>query len=100
MDLDFAPVSGAGRVYSYTETQSGARHPAFAAGTPYLVGLVELVEQENLLMYTNFPGASLPQMVVGADVVAVFEPINDQFKIVQFRLADTPAEEPGIGSEQ
>lgn len=89
-DLTFEPVSGRGRVYSYTLTVSGARHPAFAAQTPYLVGLVELIEQPQLLLYTNFPGAQLEDMECGRDVMVEFERIDDGIAIPQFRLV--PAE--------
>jgi uncharacterized protein len=92
-DLTFEQVSGRGKVYAYTETRSGARHPAFAARTPYLVGLVELVEQPGLLMYTNFPGATLSMMRTGADVVVEFEPLTDEISLPQFRLVE--AADPG-----
>jgi uncharacterized OB-fold protein len=88
-ELSYQPVSGRGTVYAYTETHSGARHPAFAARTPFLVGLVELAEQPGLLMYTNFPGATLPAMRTGAEVVVEFEPVSDDISLPQFRLADS-----------
>lgn len=86
-DLGFEPVSGEGRVYSYSLTVSGARHPAFAAQTPYLVGLVELIEQPHLLLYTNFPGAELRDMACGKTVTVEFERVDDDIAIPQFRLA-------------
>jgi uncharacterized OB-fold protein len=93
-DLAFAEVSGRGTVHSYTETRSGARHPAFAAKVPYLVGLVELAEQRGLLMYTNFPGATLEMMHTGAPVTVEFERLTDEISIPQFRLVAQPGEEP------
>ena len=90
--LAFEQVSGRGKVYGYTETRSGARHPAFAAMTPYLVGLVELAEQAGLLMYTNFPGATLPMMRTGADVVVEFEQVSDDISLPQFRLVEPAGE--------
>jgi uncharacterized OB-fold protein len=86
VELRFERVSGRGTVHAYTETRSGARHPAFAAKTPYLVGLVELEEQRGLLMYTNFPGATLPMMRTGAPVLVEFEPLTEEISIPQFRL--------------
>jgi uncharacterized OB-fold protein len=86
-DLSYEPVSGRGKVYAYTETRSGARHPAFVAKAPYLLGLVELVEQPGLLMYTNFPGATLSMLRTGADVAVEFEPVSDEIWLPQFRLA-------------
>jgi uncharacterized OB-fold protein len=84
--VEFTPVTGRGHVYSYTETHSGARHPAFAEATPYLVGLVVLAEQDDLFFYTNFPGARLADLKAGAEVEVVFEKISDDFKIPQFWL--------------
>jgi uncharacterized OB-fold protein len=94
-ELTFEQVSGRGKVYAYTETRSGARHPAFAARTPYLVGLVELVEQPGLLMHTNFPGATLEMLRTGAGVTVEFERLTDEISIPQFRLATAP--DQGVG---
>jgi uncharacterized OB-fold protein len=91
-DLAFEEVSGRGTVYAYTETHSGARHPAFAAKVPYLVGLVELAEQPGLLMHTNFPGATLEMLRTGVPVTVEFERLTDEISIPQFRLTP-PAEE-------
>jgi uncharacterized OB-fold protein len=91
--LAFEPVSGRATVYSYTEVASGARHPAFAARTPYLVGLVELVEQRGLLMYSNFPGSTLADLKTGADVVVEFERVSEQVALPQFRLVSGGAGE-------
>jgi uncharacterized protein len=86
VNMSYQLVTGLGRVYSYTETCSGARHPAFAAMTPYLIGIVELVEQEGLMMFTNFPGARLEQLAIDADVEVEFEQIAAGHVIPQFRL--------------
>jgi len=85
-DLRFEPVSGQGTVYSFTLTASGMRHPAFTAKGPYLVGLVELVEQPGLHLYTNFPGATLEDMRVGAPVTVEFEERTGGMVLPQFRL--------------
>lgn len=85
-ELRFEPVSGEGKVYSYTLTVSGMRHPAFAAGGPYLVGLVELAEQPGLHLYTNFPGATLDDMKVGAPVAVEFEDRGQGVVLPQFHL--------------
>ncbi|WIW89508.1 OB-fold domain-containing protein [Sphingobium sp. V4] len=84
-------MSGRGRIYSYTQTVTGARHPAFAKVTPYLVGLVELVEQDELFLYTNFPGATIEDLRVGKAVEVVFEKGPDDLAMPQFRLV---AEDP------
>lgn len=71
-DQAFEPVSGRARVLSTTATWSGARHPHFAARQPYLVAVVELVEQAGLLLYTNLPGADpADPPPAGTEVVVV-----------------------------
>ena len=95
--LVYTKVSGRGRVYSYTETQSGVRHPAFAEITPYMVGWVELVEQANLLMLTNFPGSNLEDISVGDDVELVFDRLTEEYVLPQFRLLETDS--PGAGNQ-
>ena len=86
-ELRFEPVSGRGTVYSFTLTTSGMRHPAFALKGPYLVGLVELDEQPGLHLYTNFPGATLDDLQVGAPVTVEFEERGRGMVLPQFRLA-------------
>lgn len=85
-ELSFEPMTGEATVYSFTETHAGARHPYFAATAPYRVGLVELAEQPGLLMYTNFPGAELRDLRVGAAARVVFEPIGDDIALPQFAV--------------
>ena len=87
----FVPVSGRGTVFSYSEMRSGARHPYFVSITPYLVGIVELEEQEGLYMWTNFPGTSLAEMSIGAAVEIAYQDITPDCTIPQFRLAQVEA---------
>ena len=79
-------VSGRGTVFSFTETVSGARHPYFQATSPYLVGEVELEEQEGLILTSNFPGSTYADLEVGAPVAVEFQTITDDAVIPQFRL--------------
>lgn len=88
--LETEPVSGRGVVYSFTRTESGARHPYFQKQTPYVVGLVELVEQSGLVLVTNFPGAQLEDLVIGDAVEVVFEPDENGAVMPQFRLVQVP----------
>ena len=83
--LVFEEVSGRGTVFSYSEIVSGARHPYFKSITPYLVGVVELEEQEGLHMFSNFPGSTLADLTVGAKVQVEFEEIAPGHSIPQFR---------------
>jgi len=79
-------MSGLGKVFSFTETVSGARHPYFQSQSPYLVGQVELDEQAGLIMATNFPGSTYVQLSVGAPVRVEFETIADDAVLPQFRV--------------
>jgi hypothetical protein len=63
-----------------------ARHPYFVDLQRYIVGVVELVEQSGLVMYTNFPGATLEDLVVGAEVAVEFETVSEECVLPQFRL--------------
>jgi len=87
--LSFEEVSGRGTVYSFTETVSGARHPYFQSISPYLVGLVQLEEQEGLIFASNFPGSNYADLEIGAAVEVEFQEIADRAVIPQFRLRTT-----------
>jgi uncharacterized OB-fold protein len=82
-------------VLSFTETVSGARHPYFQSRTPYLAGLVQLEEQEDLVLASNFPGASFDDLSVGATVQVEFQEISDGVFLPQFSLRATPGQEDG-----
>lgn len=82
----FEEVSGRGTVFSFTETVSGARHPYFQSISPYLVGMVQLDEQEGLVFATNFPGAHYDDLNIGAPVEVEFQELAEGTVIPQFRL--------------
>jgi len=84
--LSFEQVSGRGAIYSFTEMVSGARHPYFQSISPYLVGLVQLDEQEGLIFASNFPGSKYADLEIGAPVEVEFQEIADGAVIPQFRL--------------
>jgi uncharacterized OB-fold protein len=88
-DLPFQEMTGRGTVYSFTETVSGARHPYFQSISPYLVGLVQLDEQEGLVLASNFPGARYDDLRIGAPVEVEFQEVSDGVFIPQFRLRAT-----------
>jgi len=85
-EFSLEAVSGRGTVFSFTETVSGARHPYFQAASPYLVGEVELDEQEGLILVSNFPGSTYADLRIGAPVEVEFHTITDESVIPQFRL--------------
>jgi len=75
--LAYEEVSGHGTAYSFTETVSGARHPYFQAVSPYLVGTVELDEQEGLILASNLPGSTYVELEVRARVTVEFQEIGE-----------------------
>lgn len=84
--LSFEEVSGRGTVFSFTETVSGARHPYFQSILPYLVGMVQLDEQEGLIFASNFPGSEYADLTIGAPVEVEFQELAEGAVIPQFRL--------------
>lgn len=91
--LSFEEVSGRGTVFSFTETVSGARHPYFQSISPYLVGTVQLDEQEGLVFASNFPGSKYADLKIGAPVQVEFQEIAEGVLIPQFRLLSAPKKE-------
>jgi uncharacterized OB-fold protein len=88
-DLVFEEMSGRGTVFSFSETVSGARHPYFQSISPYLVGMVQLDEQEGLIFPSNFPGSKYSDLAIGAPVEVEFQEVVDGVLIPQFRLCDS-----------
>jgi uncharacterized protein len=86
-ELSFERVSGRATLHSWTQTWSGTRHAAFADRTPYLVALVELVEQPGLFFYSNLPGARAGELRAGLPLSVEFEPVGEGVAIPQFRLS-------------
>ena len=83
--MGFEPVSGRGRVYTYTVTHHRVV-PGFD-DLPYAVALVELDEQAGLRMLANLPGVPLESIHVGMAVEVVFERLPDGGRLPQFRAA-------------
>ena len=73
-ELTWKPVSGLGRIHSYTVAHR-APHPAFAAQLPLIVAIVEL--EEGPRMVTNLVGCEPAAARVGMAVEACFEAIDD-----------------------
>lgn len=74
--LDPAPVSGDGYVFSFTVNH----HPYNATvGVPYVIALVELVEQEGLRLPTNIVGCAPAEVRIGMPVHVSFEAEGEFF---------------------
>ena len=92
IDLQFEPVRGGGSIYAYTIMyHTGDKR--FAPVVPYASIIVELDAAPGALLPGNLLGAPYTEAKVGRRVEVIFEPLNDDFTLPQFRLAAaTPAE--------
>lgn len=72
--LEWTPVSGRGRVYSWVVVHRPI-HPAFTQ-VPYIVAVVELEEQEGLRLPGNLRGCPPEAVRAGMPVEVFFEPVS------------------------
>ncbi len=84
--LDFAPVSGRGRIYSFTVMHQ-PNIAGFEDEIPYLNILVELEEQAKLFMVCDLPLADRDKVTIGGPVEVWFEDVNTEISLPRFRLA-------------
>ena len=85
-DLRFEPVRGIGTIYAYTIMyHTGDKR--FAAAVPYASIIVELDDAPGALMAGNLLDAEYTEAKVGRRVEIVFEKLNDDITLPQFRLA-------------
>ncbi len=90
IDLKFEPVGGAGTIYAYTYMyHTGDKR--FASAVPYASIVVELDDAPGALMAANLLGVPHTEAKVGRRVEVVFEPLNDEITLPQFKLADGEA---------
>jgi uncharacterized OB-fold protein len=91
-DLKFEPVRGAGAIYAYTIMyHTGDKR--FASAVPYASIIVELDDAPGALLAGNLLNAEYTEAKVGRRVEVVFEKLNDDITLPQFRLArSAPAE--------
>ncbi len=84
-DLTFAPVTGKGKIYSFT-----IMHQRDVAGfeneAPFINLVVELSEQPMLLMVSDLSHTERDRVRVGAAVEVYFEDCGDGSVIPQFRI--------------
>jgi uncharacterized protein len=90
-DLKFEPVrhdgaGGAGTIYAYTIMyHTGDKR--FASAVPYASIIVELDDAPGALLAGNLLEAPYTEAKVGRRVEVVFEKLNDDITLPQFRLA-------------
>lgn len=86
-DLAWDVIEPRGRIFSWQRCWHPV-HPALAEAGPYLVVLVELPHAGGVRMVGNLLGDPHQDVVIGTDVVAVFEDHDDaDFTLVQWRVA-------------
>ena len=79
-DVAWTPVSGRGRVYTYT-TVYHATHAAMADKVPYIAALVELDEGPRVL--TNLRNCTEADVQIGMPVAVLFEELTDEVTLPQ-----------------
>ena len=84
--LTFKPVPGKGAIYSYT-IMYHAGDKRFAAAIPYASIIVELDDAKGALLAGNLLDAPYTEARVGRRVEVVFQKLNDDITLPQFRLA-------------
>ncbi len=82
--------AGEGAIYAYT-IMYHAGDKRFASAVPYASIIVELDEAPGALMAGNLLEAPYTEAKVGRRVEVVFEQLNDDITLPQFRLARTAA---------
>jgi uncharacterized protein len=86
IDLKFEPIEGKGRIYAYTIMyHTGDKR--FAPAVPYASIIVELDAAPGALMAGNLLDAPYTEAKVGRPVEVVFQKLNDDITLPQFRLA-------------
>jgi len=86
-DLKFEPVRGVGTIYTYTIMyHTGDKR--FAGAVPYASIIVELDDAPGAFMAANLLDAEYTEAKVGRRVEVVFEKLNDDITLPQFRLAE------------
>jgi uncharacterized protein len=98
-DLKFEPVRGAGTIYAYTIMyHTGDKR--FASAVPYASIIVELDDAPGALMAGNLLEADYTEAKVGRRVEIVFEKLNDDITLPQFRLAAGSPSPPFRGERE
>lgn len=84
--LDWVEASGKGHVYTYTINRRAA-NAYMAEHTPYAVAIIEL--EEGVRLMANIIDSKLEDLAIGKPVKVVFEKINDEVTLPQFKLVET-----------
>ncbi len=82
LDYDWAPVSWRGTVYTFTIVHRPTL-PAFGAGVPYNVAVVQLDEGPHVV--SNIVGCRNDEIAIGMAVHVEFEDLTETVSIPKFR---------------
>ena len=83
-DLAWEPVSGKGRIYSYTVVHQPV-HPGFRDEAPYVYAMIQL--DEGPRMVSNLVECPLDEVKVDMPVTAVFDDVTTEVTLVKFKPA-------------
>ena len=83
-DTEWVPVSGKGRVYSYTVIYQPA-HRSFQPDTPYVYAMIQL--DEGTRIPANLVECEVGDAAIDMRVEAVFEDVTSEHTLVRFRPA-------------
>ena len=74
LEISYKPVSGRGRVISYT-----VNHQAWTPDleVPFVIAIVEIAEQKGVRFVTNIIGCPIDQVRIGMPVRVTFENVED-----------------------
>lgn len=84
--LEFRPVSGRGRVYTYSVVHR-TFVPGFAGDVPYVIAWLELAEQPGLRVFGNVTGCDPADVRIGTEVEVHFEERDGFGPMPNFRPA-------------
>ncbi len=83
-DLGWTPVSGRGRVYSYTIVHQTV-NAAFQPDAPYVYAVIQLDEGPRLV--SNVVDCPIEDVTVDMPVTATFDDVTPEVTLVKFRPA-------------
>lgn len=86
IDLAFEPVSGRGTIHAYT-IMYHTGDTRFAPAVPYASIIVELDDAPGALLAANLLESPYTEAKVGRAVEVVFQPLDDEITLPQFRIA-------------
>jgi uncharacterized OB-fold protein len=77
-------VSGRGTIYTFTICRQSF-HPWFHDKLPYVLAVIELIEQPGLRMVSNIIDVPVDAVRVGMEVEVYFDHIDDELTLPMFR---------------